>query len=358
MKINKKKQDEFLVKQWFKLMVIFITLLTFLVSINTIYRGFNITRSADEIKYIYNNKNAVDYKVYMFDNSFFEEDFLGMNKQYTAKLVDKITIDFYNSLSISKLSNMEYSYNVRATINGKYQSDVNSLDSSLWTKGYILVDEVSNNINQVSKNDVTLPIEINFNYYKDLVTDFQKQMRLDIEATLDVDFTINYKFYIDGDKILKSETINLKIPLSEPTFKITTNYSEVDDEVVFNELQSKYNVWKIVDGFILLAGSLFGGIAVILMLVKDTKKTEYVLKLNKILKDYGDIIAETANLPDLENQDILEIKEFLDLVDIEEELKIPIIYCEIKKNKEGWFLLIHNQHTYRYILKESNSKKK
>lgn len=358
MKINKKKQEKLIVSQWFKVLIIFISILTFLISIHTIYSGFNINRNINDIKYIYDIENTVDYKVYMYENSFFEEEYLGMNKQYTAKLVDKILIDFTNSLSISKISNIEYDYLVKATINGKYQADVNSLDTSLWTKEYILTNSVKNISNQSNKVDIIFPIEIDYNMYKNLVTEFQKQMRLDIDATLDVDLIINYKFYIEGDLVNRNESIKVKIPLSEPTFKIQTDYSEKTNEVNFYELESKYNLVKIFGGFILLGGSVFGGIAIILMLIQETKKTEYVIKLNKILKDYGDIIAETSNLPELNEQNILEIKDFVDLVDIEEELKIPIIYYEKRKNKEGWFLLIHNMHTYRFILKENNSKKK
>lgn len=358
MKINKKKQEKLIVNQWFKILIIFISVFTFLISIQTIYSGFNISRNINEIKYIYDINNNVDYKVYMYENSFFEEEYLGMNKQYTSKLVDKILIDFTNSLSISKISNIEYDYSVKATINGKYKADINSLDTSLWTKEYQLTNLVKNINNQSNKVDINLPIEIDYNFYENLVTEFQKQMRLDIDATLDVDLIINYRFYIAGDRVNRNEIIKVKIPLSEPTFKIQTDFSEKTNEVIFYELESKYNLVKIVGGFILLVGSLFGGIAIILVLIQDTKKTEYVIKLNKILKDYGDIIAETANLPEINEQNILEIKEFVDLVDVEEELKIPIIYYEKRKNKEGWFLLIHNMHIYRYILKENNGKKK
>lgn len=357
MKTNKKRQEKLIIGQWIKVLIVFISFFTLLISIKNIYSGFNISRNIDEIKYIYDISNLVDYKVYMYENSFFEEKYLGMNKQYTAKLVDKILIDMTSNLSISKISNIEYDYLVKATINGRYQADVNSLDTSLWTKEYSLVDLKRGINNQSNKVNINVPIEIDYSFYQDLVTEFQKQMRLDIDATLDIDLIINYKFYIDGDKVTRSESIKIKIPLSEPTFKIQTDYSEKTNEVIFYDLESKYNVTKIVGGITLLLGSILGGTFVILLLISDTKKTEYVIKLNKILKDYDDIIAETANLPDLDEQKILEIKDFIDLVDIEEELKIPIIYYEKRKNKEGWFLLIHDTHTYRFILKENGRKK-
>ena len=80
------------------------------------------------------------------------------------------------------------------------------------------------------------------------------------------------------------------------------------------------------------------------------KKTYYTKNYNKIIKNYSDIIVEVSTQPNLENLEILEIKNFDDLVDTEEELKSPILLYEIKKQKESWFIIIHNKYAYRYIL--------
>lgn len=358
MKVNKKRQDDLILKQWFKIMVIVISIFTLLVSISTIYQSFNITRTQNEIKYIYDVDDNVDYKVYLYENSFFDEEYIGMDKQYVSKLVYLIKTNFYSSLSISKLTNIEYDYTLNATINGIYQNDADSFSNTLWTKHYTLVEKTTENLLNTSNAEINVPIEIYFPFFQNLVAEFQRTMHLDIKAILDVDLIVNYKFYIDGDKIVKSDTINMKIPLTDPTFSITTNYPETNDEVVFYELESEHNNVKFIGGLLLFISSLLGFVSFVMMLIRDTKKTTYIIKLNRILKDYGDIIAETANLPNLDNQDILDIKEFIDLVNIEEELKIPIIYYEQRKNKEGWFLLTHNSHTYRFILKEKNCNKK
>ena len=80
------------------------------------------------------------------------------------------------------------------------------------------------------------------------------------------------------------------------------------------------------------------------------KKTYYTKNYNKIIKNYSDIIVEVSTQPNLENLEILEIKNFDDLVDTEEELKSPILLYEVKKQKESWFVIIHNKYAYRYIL--------
>ena len=86
-------------------------------------------------------------------------------------------------------------------------------------------------------------------------------------------------------------------------------------------------------------------------LLNTTKKSEYVLKLNKILKEYGDIIAKADNMPNLSQYDIVNIKDFNDLVDIEEELHSPIIYNEIREDLESWFMIFNDKTAYKFILR-------
>ena len=89
-------------------------------------------------------------------------------------------------------------------------------------------------------------------------------------------------------------------------------------------------------------------------LIKITKKSEYVIELNKILKEYADIIAESSNLPDLSQYDVVNIKHFRDLVDIEEELRSPILYTEVREDYESWFIIVVDKTAYKFVLKQSD----
>ena len=46
------------------------------------------------------------------------------------------------------------------------------------------------------------------------------------------------------------------------------------------------------------------------------------------------------------------------MLDLEAELRAPILFHEIPKKSEGWFTLIHNDTLYRYILKDEEKKNK
>lgn len=357
-KIKNKVENKFPFFKIAKIVVLIVLLLVFINSIKIIYQGFNVKRDVNEIKYIYDIDNSVDYKVHMFPNSFFEESYLEMDKQYTSKLVDEVEINYKSLLSVSKISNIDYDYTLKLTIYGNYNENNESSESNLWEKEYILMDKIYNVNNSTSKNEIEVPIMVNYDYFKNMANQFEKELRLDIDAYLDVQLLINYRFYVVGDKVEKSQTMNVKIPLSESTFTIDVDSPDEKNEIIFIERNSNFDKMTITSGIITLLGSILGFIALVLISKTGNKKSEYVLRFNKIMKDYGEVIAETTNLPNFNKQNILEIKELMDLIDIEEELKIPIIYYEKRKNTEGWFFITHNQNTYRYILKIVNRRKK
>ncbi|MBR3249564.1 MAG: hypothetical protein IKF83_02570, partial [Clostridia bacterium] len=56
----------------------------------------------------------------------------------------------------------------------------------------------------------------------------------------------------------------------------------------------------------------------------------------------------------LSKYDIVNIKNFNDMVDIEEELHTPIIYFELEENSKCVFLILAEKTAYRFLLRESD----
>ena len=89
---------------------------------------------------------------------------------------------------------------------------------------------------------------------------------------------------------------------------------------------------------------------VLLILFQIKTKTKYIKKLNKILKDYNDIIIETETKFDLKNYKVIKVKNINEMIDLEDELRIPInLY---KEEDMATFTLLTNNIIYIYILEE------
>ena len=44
------------------------------------------------------------------------------------------------------------------------------------------------------------------------------------------------------------------------------------------------------------------------------------------------------------------------MVDIEEEIKSPIIYYEVERNNESWFIIVTDKYVYKYTLVKKSLK--
>lgn len=63
--------------------------------------------------------------------------------------------------------------------------------------------------------------------------------------------------------------------------------------------------------------------------ISELEKTE--VKVRKILKKYNQIIVKLESVPKFDNTNIIDVKSFEDLIEIEEEIREPL--CVIKSNK-------------------------
>ena len=71
----------------------------------------------------------------------------------------------------------------------------------------------------------------------------------------------------------------------------------------------------------------------------------------KILHDYGDIIVEVKNPPDIPKDKSSEVMSFAELVNAQLEVRSPIIFSEKSTNEIGQFVLFDKEHAYYYLLK-------
>ena len=80
-------------------------------------------------------------------------------------------------------------------------------------------------------------------------------------------------------------------------------------------------------------------------------KSRYKKEIEKLFKEYSEILVEVSSPIEFDNFTFIDIKEFDDMIDLEEEYKSPILYYEKVKDYESWFVVIKDNFMYRYIYK-------
>lgn len=350
------KGKRLVLKKWVRVVLLFILLFFACLSAFLIFSGLFPEKDMKPV-YSYNMKRNIDYKVYLKKNSFFEEEYLEKGKQYTTQLIDYIDIDFSYIFNGSDLADLNYDYDIKAQIIGEYEN-TSSGKSELWTKKYALLDTKSKELINSTQFDIQENLKINYDEYNKVVNDFKNKFKLAIDAYLNIKLNIKYDGkVIKNDKLIKgTDTLEINIPLSKSTINIETKYDEDNSKNLLPELTDVKEMGKVYVGIIvfiidlLIFISLFDKIFI-------NKKSLYLKTLDKIMKDYSEIIIESSTNLNYDDLEILDIKTFDDMVDIEEEFKSPIMVYESIKNKESWFIVVNGSYAYRYILNADNIEK-
>ncbi|MBE6160331.1 MAG: hypothetical protein E7157_04725 [Lactobacillales bacterium] len=339
-------------KKWARYSLLGIIITFFISSIVIILTSFNKPdKNEDVLLYSYNVNQDLDYKVNLYDNSYIESSYLGKDDTYISDLIKEIQIDYKYKYAGSKVVPLNYTYDVVATINGEYSLEEE--DSKVWTKEYKLVQNRNGKITDKTSINITEPVSLNFSYYNNVVSNFRKELRLPIKASLIVVFKINVTGEVSGQKINDTKQMTLSFPLNQQAFKITEKYEENFNNSIKPpvEKKEKVNSRKLICGIILLSTAIFIFILFFREIFNIPRKNKYTIQLNKILKEYGDIIIEVINPVSEFEMDIVEVKNFNEMIDLEEELRVPIMFYETIEYLEGEFTLVHNNILYKFVLR-------
>lgn len=314
-----------------KILIIIITI-CFLLSL---FLFFSFFKNNKKIIYSYQIDQDINYKVHLFDNSFIDESTLNENEMYITELIKNIDINFnYNFLG-SKNIYLDYSYEIKGTIISKYIND----QKIVWTKKYQLLDLIKKKDSKININET---IDLDFVKFLKEVEEFRKNFTLSIDTVFNIEFIVSVK---DDNKLIDDKFVSLiSIPLGVQAFSITNDYLDKENkDIIIKNNNYFYSFIPFIIGIILL-------IVFYKKIFNIKTKTKYIKKLNKILKDYNDIIIETETKFDLKNYKVIKVKNINEMIDLEDELRIPInLY---KEEDMATFTLLSNNIIYIYILEE------
>ena len=320
---------------------IVISIVIFLISIVIILNNSNKTETP--IIEASNQDSKIDYRVKIFKNDFIKSEYMEKDKTYITDLVDDIEVNYNYKLSNSKKFDSNYKYNITYKISVKH----NSTGKELWTEEETLLDnkDIIPDKNIIQIQDSTV---INYDALNDKVKQFKLAYNIPIDATLEINLNV-----IDTN-------LNKTIAYTGLTTNLNTEIIDIDKNEQ-NNIQAEIktdNKTKtpliVVIAIITTVISLLYAAYEITKTIKYnlSRKSYYEKAINKILKNYGDIVAELVNPVDLTKLNVIDVKNFDQMLDVEEELRIPIMFYETEKNVQGEFVIVTNEIAYRYVLRD------
>ena len=274
-----------------KIKMLFILCIVFLIEI--LFLGVLYIHQKNKI---YQLENKTYYEVTLNPNNYFFKDKLEANNYYIANSIKNITIYFDYYLKNKTKEDMNYSYDITATI----KSYADNGTKLVWTKDFNLKN--TNNINE-QEIKISENYQLDYPYYVHYVKSFQKYYNIKTE---------NYLYVKLNVKINDEENpyVLLTIPISEDIIEIT---QEEDNAFLEN---NKPNIdLKIIVGFIIFA---------ITTVYLVSKMLFNKMNEKAILKAYQDIIITVQNKPDINMDNVIYLTNLRDLINIAVNNNAPI----------------------------------
>lgn len=314
----------------------------------------------NKLNYInYKENGTVEYKVFLKENEFFQKDYLKENNQYIASLIDRITAEFNYVLEMSEDIEYKYNYKVNAEVNVKEKGTSNSL----YRFDEVIIPETSNTVLNGESILLKETIDIDYNYYNDLIKKFVSVYGLDdIESTLDIVMYVKAEGNCEEqvENADNESTISISIPLTTKTMAIDIESDLIDDSSFLAcEEKSDLSV-LIIFTLLIVAGTDLFLIYSLGKYVVSTRTAEnvYEAEIKKILNNYSSYIQKINNEFNLSGYQVLKVDTFTDMLEIRDTIQEPILMLE-NKNKNGTYFLIPSKTKilYSYGLKVEEIKK-
>lgn len=303
----------------------------------------------------YKEDLQLNYKILLKENDFYEEDYLGEEYNVIASSIDKIEVNFNYLLNTSNYVKGESYYKINSRVMAYQKMD----DKKVWDYEKLIKDKV---ITQYDKEVVTInssdTFVIDYQEYKELMSRYQKNYGVSLIGNLVIEVEVNSDLEYSNfkNKINFNERVaTITIPLTDSVITISKNIPALNStDQIIEKSASKINYLKLI----LSIFSFVGGIIMCVYLGKILVKifgydSVYVRKISKILRTYNSVIVSVEKLEIKEEQKILKVQSFEELLDAQFELHVPILHCSIIKNKEDLFAIKYNDELIIFEMKSS-----
>lgn len=306
----------------------------------------------------YEEHGNTDYKVFLKDNIYYEDKYLDKNMSYIANLIDYISVDYNYKFKADTLFDGEYSYKIRADL-----EILNAENKTLFfTKKYDLIKEKTFTIENQNEYNIVENIKIDYDHYNSLANGFKSSYGVDTESNLIIYLDLYRNIdqnSINNPNINGNGTIKLTIPLSEKAINIKMDSMEINNKKVITSLDDYYleDIKYLIIGIISLIVSLYLFIKIVKRLSRlSISPTDYDKTLKKILNQYDRLIVTTSSMPNLEKNNIIKLKEFVELLDAKDNLHKPIFFIEVTPHQKAYFFIQDDDNIILFTLKNIDNK--
>ena len=339
----KKRKIKRTVKIALYVMILLLVFSMFWVEIMVAKKGLN-NKSVS-----YSKESKLNYVTYLKDNSHYENTYLQDEFNLVASLVDYFSLDYSYTYALGESVNYELSYGIDAILEVyDRENEAKPIEKKKYT---LLEKQTSKGNGKLIKAEV-FNHKVKYDTYNEIVQAWKKE----ISPNANLKISINVEWKGHSDKLNKDFSDNcvneFNIPISQKTIdiKAPNNISESGIIKTKQKLSKKH---------MLLISSTLALFLIILVnfvvyIMKGGKyKSKYEQKINKLLREFDRAITEAkGEFVKYEGETYVEVKDFMELLDVHDNINEPIIHYSNGENLSV-FVIKNGDITYYTTIKRS-----
>ena len=288
-----------------------------------LFKAISPNKDKNNVIMDYTSSGNLDYKVYLKQNDFIDNDQIETGKAYILDLIDYIKITSLYSFKSTVKTNVAGTNKLVTKLKVYYKESTDKNNNpEVMTKEKVL-DEKAISFNDSNYASVG-SYDLYLTDYLNMLKDFQNQVKIAVDGYLEVSQVSEFSGTVGGASYNDNYSNTLKIPLSNSVVKIENINSKPKTKSVYESDLIKTN--KTVMSYIVIAN------------------------------------INTNTIVDVSRYKIIEINEFKEILNLSRELLLPIMNYEMKKDEETWFYVLKDDIIYIYLVSkeklENNQNKK
>ena len=320
--------------------------------------SFLIYDSMNRTYYIeYTESSNIDYKVQYKENDFFDEEWIGKDREYISNLVNSIAADFNYKLNMDTTGvGFDYTYKIDATL---LVADKDS-GNAYYKMTENLLPEIKGSSKKSNSVDINANLNIDYNRYNEIASDLinvysLKNASSTLIVTLDVEVLSSSDEFEENNANQYSTSINIPLVLETFGIQITNSVPDSESKVLAYrgaENQQVFYVASIVASIIDVLLLIF---FIAFIYLTRNEDITYAAKVRRLVSSYGSYIQRMEGEFDDDGYQTVTIKTFNEMLGIRDTIQSPILMCENRDETMTRFLIPTNtQILYIFEIKVDN----
>lgn len=289
--------------------------------------------------YKYDVSQNVGNTIHYAQTSFYNERPGPTDTAYIADLTKSISSTFSYRLRATEATDLSYRYEANAVIRSTFGSkDGEGGMSNVWSKQFRLLDPVIGSVhtNMLSLNPV---VEIPYAEYRNEIGQFVTAFNVPLNSEMQVTYKIEVSGESGGTPFKDSQTSTITAPLDQQVYRLGVQFSKANHQEVVPaktiRLRDTITRYEMSVAIILIGlGVAFTAYGFRRQIIKSP----YQRELEKIYRYHDGIIVRASRPTNFANKNVVVVQSFDDLLNIEEEIKTPIVASQVSDVTTHFFI--------------------